>query len=156
MDADLLRSGFCTSLKAHLQLVSMPNSGAWLHGFPCRTAITLIDAPLFRIAVERRLRMPLQQEPSAQEEWTLTQTTSLFACAKVTELYFTTPYETQPITSRKHRPCTWSRKAQVCSPPTRRRYNPREYYSQGSTASRHLVTCIDGEWCSAMGFCRDQ
>ena len=64
LDMDLLSLDTSTSLKAHLQLVSLPNSGAWLHAFPCRAAKTLIDAPLFRIAIKRRLRIPILQEPT--------------------------------------------------------------------------------------------
>ena len=63
LDADLLSADVSTAMKAHLQLVSVPGSGAWLHGFPSRAAKTLIDAPLFRIAIKRRLRMPILHEP---------------------------------------------------------------------------------------------
>ena len=63
-DTDLLNPDLSTSTKAHLQLVSMPNSGAWLNGYPDRAAKTSMGPSLFRIAVKRRLRMQILQEPS--------------------------------------------------------------------------------------------
>ena len=46
-------------LKAHTQLMSAEGSGAWLHAMPCKESRTVLDGPLFRISILRRLRMPL-------------------------------------------------------------------------------------------------
>ena len=62
---DVLRSLHTpVELKAHTQLMSGSGSGAWLHATPCRESRTLLDAPLFRVAIMRRLRMPLLSSPS--------------------------------------------------------------------------------------------
>ena len=42
--------------KAHTQLMSADGSGAWLHARPCKESRTVLDGPLFRIAVQRRLQ----------------------------------------------------------------------------------------------------
>jgi len=64
LDAALLSPDNSISLKAHLQLVSAQGAGSWLNGFPSREDETRMDAPLFRIAVKRRLRMQLLATPS--------------------------------------------------------------------------------------------
>ena len=64
IDKVLTSSDTLGYMKAHIQLMSAPGSGAWLHATPCRESRTQLDAPLFRIAVQRRLRMPLLHDPS--------------------------------------------------------------------------------------------
>ena len=64
IDNVLLSPHTPVALKAHTQLMSARGSGAWLHAMPCRESCTLLDAPLFRIAILRRLRMPLMSSPS--------------------------------------------------------------------------------------------
>ena len=64
LDADLLSNDVSTSLKAHLQLVTAEGSGAWLHANPSKESNTCVDAPLFRICIKRRLRIPVLEEPS--------------------------------------------------------------------------------------------
>ena len=45
------------SFRAHMGLVSLPGASAWLTAPPAEDRE--MDAPLFRVAVKRRLRMPL-------------------------------------------------------------------------------------------------
>ena len=45
--------------KAHLQLISFGGAEAWVNAYPSKNNGTLMDSELFRIAVARRLRVPL-------------------------------------------------------------------------------------------------
>jgi hypothetical protein len=53
-----------SDLRAHLSLVSAVGADAWLHALPCKTECTHVDPELFRIALARRLRLPLLQKPA--------------------------------------------------------------------------------------------
>ena len=63
IDAVLQSPHTNVDLNAHTQLMSAPGSGAWLHAMPSLENRTVLDAALFRIAILRRLRMPLLSSP---------------------------------------------------------------------------------------------
>lgn len=64
LEAMLLEEGVPVSTKAHLRLVSQKGVGAWLQSTPSREPGTSMPGRLFRIALRRRLRMPLLTAPS--------------------------------------------------------------------------------------------
>lgn len=57
-DALLQREALDPSFQAHVSLISLPGAGAWLTAPPVDDGRRM-DAPLFRIAVQRRVRMPI-------------------------------------------------------------------------------------------------
>ena len=59
LDRVLTDAHISVDRKAHYRLVSMPNADAFLHAFPDEAQGTKWDPELFRVAVKRRLRMPL-------------------------------------------------------------------------------------------------
>jgi len=65
LEAVLTSSSTSVALKAHLNLVAMDGAGAWLHAPPVDELGTKMGAELFRVAVQRRLRMPILDRPSA-------------------------------------------------------------------------------------------
>ena len=51
------------AFKAHLELVSQPGAGSWLHALPCQAVKTNIPPSLMAVALQRRLRCQLVQDP---------------------------------------------------------------------------------------------
>ena len=47
------------AFRAHLQLLQQPGAGAWLHAPPCEALGLHVAAPLFRVMVQLRLRLPV-------------------------------------------------------------------------------------------------
>ncbi len=60
----LLNQDSSVETKAHLRLVSLEGSGAWLHAPPSRDSAQSFKGELFRIALKRRLRMRLLDAPA--------------------------------------------------------------------------------------------
>ena len=52
------------ALHAHLQLLQQPGSGAWLHAPPSRALGLHLEAPLFKVLVQLRLRLPVADSDS--------------------------------------------------------------------------------------------
>ncbi|CAJ1343891.1 unnamed protein product [Effrenium voratum] len=60
LDAELATADAAT--KAHLRLVASDGAGAWLHTLPTTDPATRFGPELFRIALRRRLRVPVQEQ----------------------------------------------------------------------------------------------
>lgn len=59
----LLEEELPVASQAHLLLMLQEGSGSWLHATPSRENDTIMPGELFRIALKRRLRLPLLEEP---------------------------------------------------------------------------------------------
>lgn len=64
-DAVMLAAATPQHLQAHLRLVSAVGADAWLHASPVPDPDEKMDSELFRIALARRLRLPLLDAPGA-------------------------------------------------------------------------------------------
>ena len=63
-DAMLTSPSTPTHIKAHLQLLSLPGANEWLHAPPNDDGGLKMDSELFKLAIARRLRVPLLHEQS--------------------------------------------------------------------------------------------
>ena len=61
-DAELLDRSVPEHTKAHIQLITTGGADSWLHAYPNKDAGTWIDPELYRIALARRMRVPLLDE----------------------------------------------------------------------------------------------
>ncbi len=64
MESWLLNPDQSVALRAHLRLICQEGAGAWLHAAPSRDKRTVLNGELFRVAIKRRLRMPLLEAPA--------------------------------------------------------------------------------------------
>ena len=64
LESCLADPSMATHMKAHLQLVTLSAADSWLHAPPSREQRTQMSSELFRIALGRRMRIPLLDEPS--------------------------------------------------------------------------------------------
>ena len=67
-DAELVDRRVPDHIKAHVQLITVGGADSWMHAYPNKEAGTLMDSELFRIAVARRMRLPIIDEHATCSE----------------------------------------------------------------------------------------
>ena len=67
-DAELVDRRVPDHIKAHVQLITAGGADSWMHAYPNKEDGTLMDSELFRIAVARRMRLPIIDEHATCSE----------------------------------------------------------------------------------------